>query len=95
MKIIFKSKKGHFNAIAEYNNSVKVLKGSIISDRKYDCNISPIAKNCRENSEYVNDYIVIKDVSFNSLSMAAQFVSGYKANGFRVWKTETGEKIKR
>ena len=41
MKIIFKSEKGNFNAIANYNNnSVIVLKDSIISSNKYNCKIS-------------------------------------------------------
>ena len=95
MKIVFKSEKGNFNATAEYiNKSVKVLKGSIISNRNYNCKLSPIVTDIRNNKEFVKDYILIKDVSFDSLTMAAQFVSGYKANGLRVWKTEDGKKIK-
>ena len=95
MKIIFKSEKGNFNAIAEYNTkSVKVLKGSVISNRNYNCKISSIADAMRKDKEFVNNFTVIKDISFNSLSMAAQFVSGYKANGLRVWKTEDGKKLK-
>lgn len=95
MRIVFKSEKGNFNATAEYDEkSIKVLKGSIISDRDYNCKISAIARNMRNNNEFVKNYTVIKDVSFNSLTMAAQFVSGYKANGLRVWKMENGKKIK-
>lgn len=93
MKIIFKSEKGNFNAIANYNNnSVIVLKDSIISSNKYNCKISEHIKNLRENKKLVKNFILQEDIEFSSLSSAAEFVSGYKANGLRVWKTIEGKK---
>lgn len=93
MEIRFKSEKGNFDAKANYTDkSIIILKDSIISNKKYNCKISPKIEELRKDKNIVKDYIVIKDVSFDSLSSAAQFVSGYKANGLRVWKTKDGKK---
>lgn len=95
MIIIFKSEKGNFSARAEYSKEkIVLLKGSIISNNKYNCKISPKIEELRKDREIVLNNILQKNLSFSSLSATAEFVSGYKANGLRVWKTEDGNKIK-
>jgi hypothetical protein len=96
MYIYFKSIKGNFNAKGVIkDNKVLVLKNSIISDKKYNCKISEKIKDLRNNQQIVFNHKVLKDIEFDSLSSAAQFVSGYKANGLRVWKDINGCKIDR
>lgn len=37
--------------------------------------------------------MVLKDIEFNSTSIAAQFVSGHSTNGLRAWKNVEGKPI--
>lgn len=97
MKLYFKSDKKNFNAIAEYNNdgSITVLKGSKIVDIVLYPKYSKAADQARSDKSIVDEnHYVIKDVSFNSLSTAGQFVSGISVNGNRVWKDENNNSIK-
>lgn len=95
MRIIFKSDKGNFNAIAEYSkDKIILLKNSVISNKIYNCKISPKIEQLRKDKNIIENNILQKNLSFSSLSATAEFVSGYKANGLRVWRTEDGKKIK-
>ena len=95
MIIIFESQKGNFSARAEYSKEkIVLLKNSIISNKKYNCKISLKIEQMRKNKNLIQNNVLQRDLQFNSLSSMAEFVSGYKANGLRVWKTEDGKKIK-
>lgn len=85
-----------YNATAEYlNGKVIVLAGSKVNKR-----ISPLlaskglAMKLRKNNELIKDGILLKDCVFNSLSTAAQFVTGNITNGKIRWFLEDGRKMK-
>lgn len=44
----------------------------------------------RNNPEYVNQCLIIKDCRFDSPSTAAQFVNGRSTNGYIAWRTDEG-----
>ena len=96
MEIYFKSKIGNFNAKGNYEKEkVTVIKESIISDKKYNSKLSKKILQLRNDNTIVKDNKVIKNVEFKSLTSAAQFVCGYRANGLRVWRNKDGNKIER
>lgn len=52
------------------------------------------AKRARADNSVVDENgVVLKDITFNSASMAAVFVMGTSTNGLKVWKTEKNEKL--
>jgi hypothetical protein len=54
-----------------------------------------MAKRYLNDNNFVDENgIVLKDCSFNSPSTAAQFVTGSSRNGYLVWKTKDGKKLK-
>ena len=75
--------------------TVTVLKGSKINlshGGKYDpC--EEVA-NMRANTGLFDGEILIKDITFDSLSQAATFVTGRTANGKIVWKTEDNKYVR-
>lgn len=76
------------------NGRIKVLKGStccpIIQNPEDSALFGTTAK--RAEVEIIND-ILQEDVEFNSVSMAAQFLTYATENGWLDWKTSAGEAI--
>ena len=71
------------------NGKIVLLKGSDI------CPIigAGFKMDNRRSAAKIKDNKLLKDENFNSVSMAAAFVSGAAANGWHEWKTESGESI--
>lgn len=97
MKLHTKSRDGKLyeaNAIYE-NGVVTVLKGSKINRKSNTtAEIKRTAETLRMNNDLFVDDILKEDVTFNSLSTAATFVTGRVANGMIVWKTDDGKYVK-
>lgn len=99
MKFYLKSRKGAFDAVAEYNeknHTFTVLKGSRVSEHISN---SPKFRSGgsieRGRDKYVGKNSLVKsDAVFNSPSMAAIFVTGMSTNGRRAWKNEAGQSFK-
>lgn len=80
----------------EINKELTVIKGSKVSStvsssqsfRGRDSIIKSRAENCDRKG------FVKQDVVFKSSSTAANFVNGNSSNGFRTWKTESGQMLK-
>jgi predicted GIY-YIG superfamily endonuclease len=98
LKYYFKSNKDLWNAVGVYHNDkFIVLKDSKtrkeqISQKSESNELKFIKKLLADGYlvENSNNYIFIKDFSFNSPSMAADVVSLTSRNGWLVWKTENG-----
>lgn len=75
------------------NNILIVLKDSKLSNQI--AKTLPVkVSQLRNNKDIVNENnILLRDISFNSASTAAGFVTGNISNGLRVWKLETGEEL--
>ena len=98
MKIYLKSRSGKYDAVGEYDLDTKevvVLKDSIVSSSvsggKFR-SASAVEKCrlevCDENGK------VLKNISFKSLSTAANFVTGTSTNGMLAWKDKNGNNMK-
>jgi len=98
MKVFLSSKKKAFSATGEYNpstNEVTVKKGSILSASISGSQTFRSRKSVEKQREgIVKNNVLQKDMSFNSPSSAANFVTGSSTNGIRVWKTQDGKTIK-
>lgn len=86
-----------YEATATYNDgTVIVKKGSRIRTEEWG-KYRPkagIAK-MRADKQLVDEKgILLKDVSFNSLSTSASFVTGCTSNGMLRWKTPDGKYVK-
>lgn len=98
MKIILNSRKGLYSAKGDYNletGEVKVFKNSTVS-KEIAYSDKFRGANTIEKHRYSNveKNILKKDITFKSLSTAANFVTGRSTNGLIAWKTEDGTKIK-
>lgn len=98
MKLYTKSRDGMlYEAKADYEDGVvKVNKGSRIN-RKNAKGFKPkknIAAIREDETLFDNGCVLNKDITFNSLSAAATFVTGRTANGMIVWKTEDGRYVR-
>jgi hypothetical protein len=96
--LFMKGKKDSYYAEAVYDGKILVLKqGSRIRNRTTK-GIKKHIVAMRNNKALANaDSIVINDITFNSPSTAATFVSGTECNGYRYWKLkdqpmQSGEK---
>ncbi len=89
--------KAHYDATADFKDGkVVVNKGSKIN-RNNAPGFKPkkFVATLRDNDELFEENCYLKeDVTFNSLSSAATFVTGRIANGMIVWKTEDGKYVK-
>lgn len=77
-----------YSAMAELTKemSVVVYKGSQICPISSD-SLPTKTKKLRVNPEFISaENILIKNMSFNSVSTAATFVTGTVSNGYKVWK---------
>lgn len=98
MKLFTKSRDGQlYSATAEYTDGkIVVHKGSKIN-RRNASGFRPrkgVAKLREDESLFENECYLKKDVTFDSLSTAASFVTGRTANGNIVWKTDDGKYVK-
>lgn len=97
LKLYTKSRDGLYQAEAVFENGeVTVLKGSKINIKK-NANFRPSVEvsTKRNDLSLVNsEGILLKDVTFKSLSTGATFVTGRIANGMIVWKTEDGKYVR-
>lgn len=83
------------NAIYE-DDCVTVLKGSRINIRK-NSNFKPsteVVEKLADTSLVNTEGILLKNVTFKSLSTAATFVTGRISNGMIAWKTEDGRYVR-
>ena len=98
MKLYTKARDGVlYNAIAEYDNGVITVKKGSKINRANAAGFKPKKNMLQLRSDeelFENGDILRKDVTFNSLSTAATFVTGRTANGMIVWKTEDGKYVK-
>ena len=86
-----------YRATASYENGqVTVHKGSTINrthNARYGSR-SIIGKLRDDDTLFDDTNVLNKDVTFNSLSASASFVTGRTANGKIVWKTKDGKRVK-
>ena len=96
MKLILKSKKNLHYATAEWDGGrITILAGSKINLALTYPKMSEDAKQARENAELVDtNGILLKDVQFNSVSTAAQFVTGRSSNGYIAWRPDDKMSLK-
>lgn len=96
MKLYTKSRDNLYEATAEYDGKIVIVKkGSIINLRNSKgFNPSSEIKSLREDTKLFDEMVLIKDVSFTTLSAAASFVTGRVANGMIVWKTADGKYVR-
>lgn len=91
------SRKNLYNAVAQYNDGkVVVLKGSRINIA-FSSNYQPpnYAKRVLDDKSVVgDDGVLLKNVTFKTLSSAATFVTGSIANGMLTWKTKDGKPVR-
>ena len=90
MKIILKSKKNTHYAIANFENGkVTILKDSKICLPIAFEKMSRDALEARNNSLIVDEEgLLLRNISFNSLTTAAQFVTGRSVNGHIAWRID-------
>ena len=98
MKVYLKRIRTNVDAVGEYNekdNSLVVLKGSVISDTISTAPKFGGKKSINKIRNGVIENNVLKEnISFKSPSTAANFVTGSSCNGLISWKTKDGKKIK-
>ncbi len=86
-----------FEATAEYlDGSVTVKKGSRIN-LHYSAAFKPsdvVIEKLNDSSLVDADGVLLKDVTFKSLSTAATFVAGRISNGMITWKTPDGRYVR-
>lgn len=101
IKLYMRNQKGssEYSASAEYcDGKIKVLKGSKINSKVANSKtfkLNAIAQSYRDNNEYTSkDFVVLKDIEFNSASTAAQYVGGYSLSGKLCWKDDHKNSLK-
>ena len=101
IEVFMKNQRGssEYNAIAEYyGDRIVVLKGSKINSKVASSktfNLNAIAKAKREDKNlFSKDYVLLKDVEFNSASTAGQFVCGYSVSGLTSWRDKNKNTLK-
>ncbi len=86
-----------YEATAIYvDGNVKVKKGSRINiHHGKGFKPSAVVKEKMNDTELVGkDGVLLKDVTFSSLSTAASFVAGRTSNGMITWKTSDGKYVR-
>lgn len=97
MNLFTKSRDSLYQAQALFDGlTTIVLAGSQINmSNNPGYKPSQIIRSIRDDRSIVTkEGIVLKDVSFNTLSAAATFVTGRVANGMMVWKTDDGKYVR-
>ena len=97
MKIYLTTNRNTYNAIGDYNPKTKVV--TVFKDSKIKDKISESTtfqygkKNTNLRNTAVKDGVLVKNITFKSLSSAACFITGRSCNGLRLWKTKDGKYI--
>ena len=98
MKIEVFLKSKHYDAVGVFNIDTRemiVKKGSIVSE---DVSTAPKFRGANSIRKLrlgsVENRVLREDVSFNSPSSAANFVTGHSKNGYIAWKNEDGTILK-
>ena len=98
MKVILKRRNSDIFAIGEFDTSTKAIivkKGAVVSDAIHYTEKFRGSRTIEELRErYVVDRKTTQDITFNSASTAANFVTGGSTNGLIAWKTESGISIR-
>ena len=96
MNLILKSQNGTHSANAELKNGkIVVMKGSKINLKDSFEKMSRNAFYYRHNEEYVNEEgYLLENIVFDSVTTAAQFVTGRSVNGNIAWRVEDKMSLK-
>lgn len=97
LDIFTKSRDGLYEATGSYcDGKVTVFKGSKINlASSENFKPSPLVAKVRSDETLVDKNGVVKEnISFDSLSTAACFVTGRTANGMITWKTADGKYVR-
>ena len=96
MNLILKSQNGTHSANAELKNGkIVVMKGSKINLKDSFEKMSRNAFYYRHNKEYVNEEgYLLENIVFDSVTTAAQFVTGRSVNGNIAWRVEDKMSLK-
>lgn len=96
IKVYMISKKANYNASAIYEDGkITVIKGSKIRKENPNFKRMLILSKYRNDKNIVDgDYILLKDITFNSPSTAAQFVGDSSRNGLIYWRDKDNQKLK-
>ena len=96
VEVFYKGRIHRTNARGVYNsdsNKLTVYKGSIVSE-----SVRQFSKTCRISKlreQYTDQNgLVLQDVSFDSPSMAASFVTGYSIDGLSAWHIDKHKTLK-
>ena len=96
LKVFYNGRKRRTQASGEYDTEtkkVKVYKDSIVSESVAQFKKTETIKRLRDL--YTDtEGVLLQDVTFNSPSTAAMFVSGYSANGLIAWHVEKHKTLK-
>lgn len=99
MNIILRNRANSYSAKGTYDPSTKtcvVKAGSIVSADIANCPTFRGRKKVEKmRSMYVKDNVTTEDLTFTSLSTAANFITGRSSNGLVLWKTEEGISLKK
>lgn len=93
IKVYLKTRLKLYNAIAEYENGIIIVKkGSQIKNGEaINFKFPLLVKETWDNKDIVGkNNILLKNIEFDSPSAAAQFVTKNSVNGWKAWKTEDG-----
>ena len=98
LKVHIRSKKKDYDAKGLYdfdNNVLVVLAGSKVSAKvAHSEKFHGATLVEKYRNEYVENCVVIKDVTFSSPSTAANFILGRSCNGLITWKDEDGNTLR-
>lgn len=89
---VFTINNGMANCIIESENHVTLLRGSVIRKNTSTLSHDRIERIRMPHKESISSKgILLRDIDFNSLSGAADFVMGYFCNGHKCWKDNNGK----
>ena len=98
MEVYLKSRKGLYEAVADYNmadGKITIKKGSSVSPIVHNSpTFTGRDKIVKMRSIYTKNNVLTSDLSFSSPSPAANFVSGSSKNGWIAWEDKAGNKLK-
>lgn len=93
MNIYLKGRSNSYEAFAIWDGDIVIVKkGSAINKKIQEgYKFANSVIEARNDNEIVSDdFTILKDVKFSSLSTAAQFVTGRSINGKKAWKDHNG-----
>jgi len=96
MKLYLNSRNGTHSATAEYSdNGITVLAGSQINMELLYPKMPPLVREKRDDRTIVTaDGKLLVDVTFDTPTSAAQFVTGRSVNGYIVWRPDNMMSLK-